>query len=73
MRLLKLAAPFVDLALGFLFRDAIALLDFSGENLLVAFHLLQVVIGEFAPLMLQLAFELLPVARYLISVHESSP
>ena len=54
--------PLVDLLLGFLFRNAVALLNFPGEKLLVAFDLLQVVIGELSPLRLHLAFELLPIA-----------
>ena len=71
--LLELAAPFVDLALGFLFGDAIAFLNFPSQNFLIALRLLQVVTRELSSLLLDLAFELLPVTDYLIPIHESSP
>ena len=69
LRLLEFAVPLVDLALGFFLRDAVPLLNLSCQHLLVAFRLGQVVIGKFAPLTLHLAFELLPIADYLIPVH----
>ena len=72
-RLLELAVPLMDLALGFLFGDTIAFLDFSSQDFLVALYLLQVVISELAPLVLDLAFELFPITYDLIPINESSP
>ena len=54
--------PGFELALGFIFCDAVAFLYLAHQNLLIALGLLQIITGEFAPLLLHFAFELLPVA-----------
>ena len=48
--------------LGLVLCDAIALLKAAGELLPLAFDHVEIVIGELAPLLLNLAFELFPVA-----------
>jgi hypothetical protein len=63
--------PAVDLALGLVLRNAIALLETAGELLALALDHVEVVIGELAPLLLNLAFELLPVSFNAIPIHHS--
>src|SRR5208337_1459846 len=58
--------PLFDLAISFLFRNAVAFLYLARQYFLVAFRLLQIVVGEFSPLFLHLTLELLPVTGYLI-------
>ena len=59
---LKRFVPSFYLVLGFLFCDAVAFLYFPRQYSLIALRLLQIIIGEFSPLFLNFAFELLPVA-----------
>src|SRR5262249_57471145 len=54
--------PGVDLALGFVLRHAVALLKPAAELRALALDDVEVVAGELAPLLLNLAFELLPIA-----------
>jgi hypothetical protein len=58
-----------DLLLGFLARDPVATLHLADELVLIAFDLQQIVVGEPAPLFLDLALELLPATLDLILVH----
>ena len=58
----------MDLTLGFLFRDGVALLNFAGQPLQLAFHVLQVVMSVLSPTLLHFAFELLPVSSDFIPV-----
>ena len=61
--------PVVDFALGFVLGLAVALLDAPGQLLLPALDLVEVVVGQGAPLLLYLALELLPVPFDAIPVH----
>src|SRR6185369_11652213 len=56
------AAPGIDLALGFVARDAVALLDPAHHLIALAGDDVHVVIGQLAPLLLDLPLHLLPVA-----------
>src|SRR5690242_17701326 len=64
---------FGDLALRFVLRDAIRLLQLAGELVALAGDGVEAVVGETAPLLLDLALELLPVAFNSIPVHCLSP
>ena len=57
-RLLETPDLFVSLVLG----PAVAFLQLARELLLVAVKTIEIVIGELAPLVLQRAFQLLPLA-----------
>lgn len=61
--------PVVDLALGFVFGLAVAFLQLARELFPVAANDVQVVIGELAPVLLDLALELFLIAFDLIPVH----
>src|SRR6185295_15351665 len=61
--------PVLDLALGFVLLDAVALLDLADQLVAMAAHLVELVVGELAPLFLQLARHLLPVALNAIPIH----
>ncbi|CAH1654058.1 hypothetical protein CHELA1G11_10725 [Hyphomicrobiales bacterium] len=61
--------PVIDLPLGFVLRDAIALLQLSGEFRAFTLHDIQIVVGELAPLLLQIPLELLPVTFNAIPIH----
>jgi hypothetical protein len=49
--------------------DAVFLLDFADELITLAGNDLQIIVVEFAPFLLNLAFQLLPVSCHLIPVH----
>src|SRR5690554_4737807 len=59
----------VEVALGLLAAVAVALLDTADELVVVAFGHRQVVVRELAPLLLDVALELLPVALQNVPVH----
>src|SRR3954454_7892389 len=61
--------PRVDLTLGVILRDTIALLKPAGEFRPFALDHVEVVVGELAPLLLSLAFELFPVAFNTVPIH----
>src|SRR5690606_32328247 len=63
------ALEFPRLPLRILACKAVTLLQLAGENLRVAFHLVDLVVGEFAPLFLDLAFELFELTAGDVSVH----
>src|ERR671913_2055381 len=65
--------PAIDLALCLVLGDAVALLDTANELVLLAVDDRNVVLGQLAPLLLDLAGELLPVAFNAIPIHLSSP
>src|SRR5690606_6772653 len=79
-RLLRLAAhlaltfrPLLGLAFGFRARLAVPFLDAAHELRLLPVHLVEVVVGQLAPLLLRLTTKLLPVALDRIPVHRSAP
>src|SRR5262245_65209569 len=61
--------PGVDLAIGFVLRHAVALLKPAAELRALTLDDVEVVAGELAPLLLNLAFELLPIAFDTIPIH----
>jgi hypothetical protein len=54
--------PLFDLPFGFCLRCAIAFLDLASQRIHIAFNLLDVIVGEFAPLVTYASTQLLPVA-----------
>src|SRR6266487_2388604 len=58
----ELVGPVFDLLAGFRFRYAIAFLDFASQYRDIAFDLLDVVVREFAPLVVYGSTQLLPIA-----------
>src|SRR5262245_3951280 len=68
-RLVNRVQPAVDCALGLVPGVAVALLQAAGEFLAPALNNVQVIVGELAPLLLGLAFELLPVSFDAIPIH----
>src|SRR5436190_15825511 len=63
--------PAIDLLLRLVLGDAIALLDAADELVLLAVDDGKIVLGQLAPLLLDLAGDLLPVAFNAIPVHLS--
>ena len=64
------------MALELLFRlflgDAVPLLDFAEELITLSGNDVQIIIGEFAPFLLNVSFELFPVSGNLIPIIPSS-
>jgi hypothetical protein len=65
--------PGIDLALGLVPRHAVALLKPAAELRALTLDDVEIVVGEFAPLLLNLAFELFPIAFNSIPIHRVSP
>lgn len=63
----------IDFVFGFFFGFAVAFLDLAFELLGSAVDGVEVVVGELAPLLLDFAFDLFPVAFELVAVHYESP
>src|SRR6266511_4478815 len=63
----------LQIVLRLLPRVAVALPEETGELLELSFGHLEVVIGQFAPLLLDLPAKLLPLAANDVSVHQASP
>src|ERR1043165_9448935 len=61
--------PAIDLLLRLVLGDAVALLDAADELVLLAVDDGDVVLGQLAPLLLDLAGELLPIAFDTIPIH----
>src|SRR5690606_9163480 len=61
--------PVVDILAGLVLCVAIALLDFPFQLIEFAIDLVEVVVGQFAPLFLDLALDLFPVTFNAIPVH----
>src|SRR5690606_5492999 len=65
--------PAVDVLLGVVLSFSVALLEASGEFRALALDYVEVIVGQLAPLLLNLALELLPVSFDLIPVHCRTP
>src|SRR5215213_7807460 len=65
--------PAIDLLLRLVLGNAVALLDAADELVLLAVDDGDVVLGQLAPLLLDLAGELLPIAFNAIPIHLPSP
>jgi hypothetical protein len=61
-RRIDVGEPAVDLALSFVAGYAVPLLDLAHELLGISFDLIEVIVGELAPLLASPAFELRPLA-----------
>jgi len=67
-----LLEPAVDFSLGFLAAAAVPLLDLADEHFGVALHLVDLVVGELAPLLSDLALQLHPLALEDVEIHRCS-
>jgi hypothetical protein len=65
--------PGIDLAFGVVPRHAVALLKPAAELRALTLDDVEIVVGELAPLLLSLAFELFPIAFNSIPIHRVSP
>jgi hypothetical protein len=65
--------PLVDLAFGFLFRDAVTNLDATGQFLAMTSDHVEIVVGQLAPLGLRLTAILVPLAFDHVPIHDISP
>jgi hypothetical protein len=63
----------IDLTFRFFFRDAVSFLNEAQQLIALAGDDIELVIGELAPLLADLAFELFPIAFDGIPVHDVSP
>jgi hypothetical protein len=61
--------PIPKLLISFVLADAVGLLNLSYKLIALPSNLVEVVIGNFSPLLLYLAFDLLPVSCNSIPVH----
>ncbi len=64
--------PIIDVAANSILLDAVAFLNFAFELITLAGDLIKIVVSEFAPLLLDLALELLPVSFDAIPIHFGS-
>src|SRR5688572_10969476 len=71
--LIQVAEEVIDLALGFKLGITIALLEHTDKLATLSGDLLNLVIGEIAPLLADRAFQLHPLAFQNILVHLMSP
>src|SRR5262252_1368212 len=69
-RVLVALFPVPDLPVRFVSRDPVALLDPADQLFTAAVDHVEVVIGKLAPLLLDTALHLLPVALHGVPVHE---
>jgi hypothetical protein len=63
----------IELLFRLFLGDAVSLLDFAEKLIALSSNDSQIIVGEFAPFLLNRALELLPVSRHLIPVHDLSP
>src|SRR5262249_52739512 len=70
---LHIADPAVDLLLGLVFGDAVALLDLADQLDAASFDCGEIVVSELAPLLLDLAAQLLPITFDTVPVHDRAP
>ena len=61
-------SPGVDLAFGFFLRHSVALLKLACELVLAAGDDVKILVSDFAPLLLRIALELLPIAFNAIPI-----
>src|SRR5690554_4842158 len=70
-RLVAHAQEFIDLSVSLILPDAVALLNFTLELLALAIDGLQVIIGQLAPMLLNISTKLLPISLDTIPIHGS--
>jgi hypothetical protein len=66
-----LRLPIRHLTFGFVSGNAVAFLDLADQLIALAGYHIQLVIAQFAPLLLDLAFDLVPITFDYIPVHQS--
>jgi hypothetical protein len=59
----------LDFTAGFFFRSTVALLNLSSEDIGIALDLIEVVVGQLAPLLSDMALQLLPLPLECVLVH----
>jgi hypothetical protein len=64
--------PVVDVLAGRILIKAVAFLDFAFKLFALAGNLIEIVIRKIAPLLLDLALQLLPVSLNAIPIHSNS-
>src|SRR6185437_9452339 len=62
-------AEILRLALGLIARDAVSLLQLAGELIALALELVDLIVGQLAPLLLHFSLDLLPLACGTVIVH----
>jgi hypothetical protein len=65
--------PIIDFQARLIFGVAISFLDFALELVLLSIDYVKIIISEFAPLLFDLAFHLLPASFNAIPIHSGSP
>src|SRR3954467_2324230 len=63
------AVPVVDILAHLIPGDAVALLDLAFELVALAADDIEIVIGQLAPLLFNLAFDLFPISFHAIPIH----
>src|SRR5258708_9662690 len=61
--------PFLELLLGLVLADAVGVLDLADQLVALAGDLVELIVGQLAPLLFHFALRLLPVACDAIPVH----
>jgi hypothetical protein len=69
---LVVSVPMLDPAMDHLFVLSVSLLDQADELVVVAFNPHQIVIGEPAPLLLELSLKMIPISFELFASHSRS-
>ncbi len=64
------SAPFIDFPFRLFLAIAVGSLQGADQLILVSCNLRQLVVGQFAPLFTDLSFESIPIAYYLVPVHD---
>jgi hypothetical protein len=72
-KVVHLLPVLIELLFSLFLACAVSLLDFANELITLSGNDVQIIVGEFAPFLLNLAFELLPVSCHLIPVHNLTP
>jgi hypothetical protein len=65
------AIPIIDVLANLIFREAIPFLNFAFQLILTTVDHIEIIVGELAPLLLNVAFDLLPISLDPIPVHFS--
>jgi len=65
--------PGIELSLGFVFRDAVPFLESAHQLLTPPLNLIEVVVGQLAPLLANPTLELRPLTFQRVLIHVRSP
>jgi hypothetical protein len=61
--------PLIDALFGFIFGDAISLLDLAYQLFASTLDLIEIIVRQISPLLFDLALELFPLTGHLVPVH----